>query len=102
MARLIEIQDPAACPTPLTVRVGDMLLLRAAGGLVRSGVGCVELLGSFVSAVLGDNAEILSPMGAPSTVLVLARQPGQASIVVTSGDPFHSPQTTELFLSVVS
>ena len=101
MARLIDIQDAATCPSPLAVRNGDVLLFRAAGArLGADGEAVVELLGSFVPAVLAGNGEVLSPMGPPDTVLLLARQPGQASIVVITGDPFHSPRETALCIVV--
>ena len=100
MARLIEIQDPSRCPSPLVVTVGDVLLVRATGGRVGAPGGAVELLGPFLPAVLGDNGEVLSPMGTPGTVLVLARAAGRAVITVMAGDPFQPPQTSELSISV--
>ena len=100
MARLIEIDDAAACPSPLALRVGDVVLLRAAGARPPSGDDCIELLGPFIPAVLGDNAEILSPMGSPGTLLVVARRPGRASFMAIGGDPFHAPRATELSISV--
>jgi hypothetical protein len=102
MARLIEVQDARVCPSPLTVHLGDVLLFRAAGGRVRSGGDVVELLGSFLPAVLGDDGTILTPMGPPNTVLCRARQPGRAQIDVVTGDPFHTPQTTTLGITVES
>lgn len=100
MARLIEVQDARMCPSPLTVRPGDVLLFRAAGGRVRSGGEVVELLGPFLQAVVGDDGNILTPMGPPNTVLFRARRPGQALIDVVTGDPFYTPQTTSLGISV--
>ncbi|HYE33990.1 hypothetical protein [Methylocaldum sp.] len=100
MARLIEVQDPRMCLSPLTVRSGDVLLFRAAGGRVRSGGDVVELLGPFLQAVVGDDGNILTPMGPPNTVLFHARQPGRALIDVITGDLFHTPQTTALGITV--
>jgi len=88
------------CPSPLVVRPGDVLLVRATGGRIRSGGDSVELIGSFLTAVLGDNGEILTPMGPPNAVLFLARRPGRTLIEVITGDPFHSPQTTGLNITV--
>jgi hypothetical protein len=101
MARLIEIDDVAGCPSPLTVEPGDLLRLAATGGRIRGGAGVVEMLGPFVAAMLADDA-ILSPEGAPGTVMVLARRPGRARIEVISGDPFYATQTTTLEIIVTA
>jgi len=100
MGRLIEVQDPQDLPTPLTIRVDDVLIFRATGGHVHSGAEAVELVGSFLPGVLGDNGQIYSPMGAPNRVLFLARHPGRANIDVVTGDPFQAPKTTELSITV--
>ena len=100
MARLIEVQDARVCPSPLTVSLGDVLLFRATGGRIQSGGDVVELLGPFLPAVLGDDGNILTPMGPPNTVLFRARRPGRARIDVVTGDPFHTPQTTTLDITV--
>jgi hypothetical protein len=100
MARMIEIQDPRRCPSPLEVRRGDVLLLHAAGGRVRSSGDVVELLGPFFSAVVGDDGNIFTPMGPPNMVLFRARRAGKALIEVITGDPFHAPQTTALSIAV--
>jgi hypothetical protein len=102
MARLIEVQDARTCPSPLTVSLGDILLFRATGGRVRSGDDVVELVGTFLSAVLGDDGTILTPIGPPNTVLFRARRPGRARIDAVTGDPFHTPQTTTLDITVES
>lgn len=102
MARLIEVQDARTCPSPLTVYLGDMLLFRATGGRVRSGDDVVELLGPFLSAVLGDDGTILTPIGPPNMVLFRARRPGRARIDAVTGDPFHTSQTTTLDITVES
>lgn len=100
MARLIEVQDAPGCPSPLTVHRGDVLLFRAAGGHVRSGEDVIELLGPFLSAVVGDDGNIFTPMGPPNAILFHARKPGRASIDVVSGEPFVSSQTTVLTVLV--
>jgi hypothetical protein len=100
MARLIEVDDAPGCPSPLTVAVGDVLLFRAAGGRVRSGGDAVELLGPFLTAVVGDDGSVVSPQGPPNTVLFRARQPGRARLAIVTGDPFHGPQTTALAITV--
>ena len=100
MARLIEVQDARACPSPLLVSLGDVLLFYVAGGRVRSDGDVIELLGPFLPAVLGDDGTIVTPMGPPTTVLCRARQPGRAQLDVVTGDPFHMPQTTTLRITV--
>src|SRR5215510_3520468 len=100
MARLIEVQDARVCPLPLTVALGDVLLFRATGGRIRSGGDVVELLGSFLTAVLGEDGTILTPMGPPNTVLFRARRPGRARIDVVTGDLFYTPQTTTIDIIV--
>ncbi len=102
MPRLIEVPDVRACPAAQTVKVGDVLLFHAAGGHVRSGGDVIELVGPFISAIVGDEGTILTPVGPPNTVLFRARRPGRARIDVVTGDPFHGPQTTILRITVES
>ena len=103
MARLIEIDDIGGCPPSLTVEPGDLLRFAATGGRVRGGAGVVEMLGPFVPGMLaGADGGILSPEGAPGTVMVLARRPGRARIEVISGDPFYATQTTTLEIIVTA
>ncbi|MBL1202442.1 MAG: hypothetical protein FWK04_26080 [Nostoc sp. GBBB01] len=96
MGRLIELQNVQALPSSLTIRVGDVLMFGATGGHVQSGANVVEILGPFSPGLLGDNSEILSPMGAPNAIMFLARHPGRAIIDVVTGDPWYSSQTTTL------
>lgn len=101
MGRLIEIQhaqDPL--PTSLTIRVGDVLVFGATGGHVHSGPEVVEILGPFLPGVLGDNGQVLSPMSAPNTVLFIARCSGRATIDVVTGEPWRSPKTTTVNITV--
>ncbi len=100
MGRLIEVQHAQDLPTSLTIRVGDVLVFGATGGHVYSGAEVVEILGPFLPGVLGDDGQILSPMGAPNAVLFLARRPGRATIDVVTGDPWHTPETTALGITV--
>jgi hypothetical protein len=102
MGRLIEIQAGQNIPPRLTIHVGDVLLCGATGGHVRSGSDVVELLGAFVPGVLGDHGQILSPAGAPNTVLFVARGPGRATIDMITGDPWSTPQTAVLDITVES
>jgi hypothetical protein len=100
MGRLIEVQHARDLPTTLTITVGDVLIFGATGGHVHSGAEVVEILGPFVRGVVGDNGQIISPMGAPNRVLFLARHPGRATIDVVTGDPWHAPKTTALSITV--
>ena len=105
MGRLIEVQDPPAAPARLTVEVGDVLQFSASGGHVRSGADIIEMLGPLVGAVLADDggkpsSDVLAPMGAPNTVLFVARRAGSAIIDVVTGDPWHAPQTSVLDIEV--
>src|SRR5262245_59108733 len=100
MGRLIEVANVSTCPSPMTVHVGDALLLRAAGGRVLPGNGVVELLGPFVTAVLGTDGSVVSPASLPNAVLCLARGAGEARIEVMAGEVFYSPRQTELDITV--
>ena len=81
---------------------GDVLLFHASGGHVRSGADVVEMLPSLLSAVVGDNGAIVTPAGAPNTVLVRVHRPGRAVIDVVTGDPWHAPQATTRGITVES
>jgi hypothetical protein len=100
MGRLIEVQDVRTCPSQMTVRLGDVLLFHAVGGRVRSGRETVRLLGVFFSSVLGNNGQILTPIGPPNIVMFQAHQPGPSLIDVITGDPFQAPRTTTVYLTV--
>jgi|SRR5215813_26140 len=102
MPRLIEVQDASVCSSQMVVRPGDVLLFWAVGGHVHSGDDVVELLGLFLQSVLGNDGNILTPMGAPNTILFYARQPGRALIDVITGDLFHTPRTNSLSIIVES
>jgi hypothetical protein len=103
MGRLIEIQSGAEeLPPRLAIKTGDLLVFTATGGHVQSGGDVIEMLGAFLTGVVGNGGQILSPMGAPNTVLFLARRSGQARIDVVTGDPWHASQTTTVDLVVDS
>ena len=100
MSRLINVERVTACPSSLTVRVGDVLLFAAIGARVRSGSDVVAIVGPFVPAVVGDEGQVLSPAGPPNAVMVMARQTGRAEIDVITGDPWHPTRTTGLNITV--
>ncbi len=107
MGRLIEIQDVESLPPQLTLKVGDVLWFAASGGRVRGGsdhragaAAVVQLVGTFVQSVLGAAGQIVSPAGPPNAVLFLASHAGRAIIDIVSGDPWNSPRTTTLEVTV--
>ena len=96
MARLIEIADLKVA-AELSVRVGDVLLVRAAGGRIRTGEEVVEFLGPFVAAVVGDDGNVYTPMGPPNVLLFRAVRAGLGRVEIITGEPFGSPvSSTEL------
>lgn len=102
MARLIETQSLPDLPSPIRISSGDVLMFSASGGRIQAGSEVLELLGSFVPGLLQEAGEIVSPMGAPGTVMFRARGPGQATIQVITGDPWYGSTTQTLEVQVVS
>lgn len=98
MARLIEMNGPL--PAQLTLETGDVLVLSATGGHVRSGSEVVELLGPFYPGFFGQDGEVVAPMGAPDKTLFRARQPGTAQIEAVMGDPWSATTTNACTLTV--
>jgi hypothetical protein len=98
VARLIEIRGEDAVPSALTLGADDLLVIGAAGGRVRGDSGVVELLGAFVPGVVAGGGQVISPMGAPSIVVIRARRPGRTAVDLVMGDPWHSarPHTLEV------
>lgn len=93
MSRLIGIQPSQQdLPAELVVEVGDVLRFAATGSHVRAGTA-IELIGILNDSVLGTDGRVLSPMGAPGTVLFRAKAPGPAVIDVVTGDPWQSHTT---------
>ena len=101
MATLIEVSDLTALPSQITFQEGDVLMLNATGGHVTLNTNVVELLGPFIAGVLSNSWQIITPMGAPGTILFVARQPGKATIDVVTGDAFYNPVTTSIEIMVV-
>src|SRR5262245_12747484 len=102
MGRLIQVDDPQQCQSPLEVLVGDLLFFRASGGRVSSGGSMVELIGPLMEAVVGTNGMVVAPMGSPNVVLFRVLRPGKAGVEVVTGDPWTSSATTQLELTVRS
>jgi hypothetical protein len=98
--RLIDLRpNQQEVPADLAVALGDVLRFAASGGRVREGEA-VELVGVFSTAAVGLDGNLLTPAGAPDVVLFRAVRPGQATLEVMSGDPFHSAQAVTMTLSV--
>lgn len=101
MARLIEVGDAQSLPPQLSLRTGDLLVVRASGGFVSDGETIIERLGPFVPGSLQADGTILEPIGSPSTILFRARQTGRSTLSVSLGDPFFNPQLVQVVLHVV-
>ena len=100
MSRYIDVRpDEEGLPAELVIAVGDVVRFSATGGRIRSGTG-VELFGVLSESVVGTDGSVLTPLGAPGTVLVRARSPGLAVVDVVTGDPFRSPVTRSVVVRV--
>lgn len=95
MARLIEI-DARELPPRITLRTGDVLKVWTSGARVDSGADTVELLGPFLPGVIALDGAVLSPQAAPNAILLLARQPGKATIAIRTGDPWRQSEAVTL------
>ena len=91
MPRLIDVSALQPLPPAVSLRAGDLLLVRATGGAVIEGAA-VEALGAFGAAALSPGGSVLAAMGGPDAVLFLARAPGRARIEVVRGDPLRGPR----------
>jgi len=94
MPRLIEVSSLQPLPPAVSLRAGDLLLVRATGGAAVAGEAALEALGAFSAAALAPDGSVLAAMGGPDAVLFLARAPGQARIEVVRGDPWQGPRQT--------
>ena len=100
MPRLIELADMKVCPSTLALRTGDMLIIRAIGCSIVSDTGSLELLGTLVSATIGDDDMILTPSGPPNVILLRASQEGRSRIAIHTGDPYRGPRKTFVDIKV--
>jgi hypothetical protein len=92
MPRLIDVSSLQPLSPAISLRAGDLLLVRATGGGVIAGGVAVEALGAFSAAALAPDGSVLSAMGGPDAVLFLARVPGRTRIEVVRGDPWQGPR----------
>jgi hypothetical protein len=100
VSRLVDIPS-LHLPEELVVEVGDVLRFAASGAHVRAGTA-LELVGILTDSVLGTNGRVISPMGPPTTVLLLAIERGRAVIDVVIGEPWRAPITKSLTVRVES
>ena len=88
MSRYVDVRSGAdGVPAELVLGVGDVVRFAATGCRIVSG-SAVEVVGILTQSVLGTDGSIVSPMGVPGTVLLRAREVGEATVEVVTGDPF--------------
>lgn len=88
VTRFIDVRpDEEDLPSELVLAAGDVVRVSATGGRVSSGTA-VELLGTLSESVVGTDGSVLTPLGAPGTVLFRAVAPGRAEVELMTGDPF--------------
>jgi hypothetical protein len=100
MRRLIEIDPTKNFPTRLRMKIGDVIELRASGARLQDNTTVLEIAGFFTRSVVGNNYEVLTPIGAPNTVLILVHGPGEAIVEVITGDPWRSTKISHLQVTV--
>jgi len=88
-----------ACRQPLTIQVGDVLVMHASGGRVQSG-SSLELGGPYLPATAVEPGEVLTAMGVPHTMLAWARHCGPTIVEMISGDPRGRTETAMLQVNV--
>ncbi|WP_142044083.1 hypothetical protein [Arthrobacter sp. SLBN-100] len=100
MNRLIDIQPGLQdLPAELVIGVGDVLKFSATGAHLRAGTS-LELVGILQDCVVGTDGRVISPMGAPGTVLWRAVASGPAVLDVVTGDPWQGPVTWSINVRV--
>lgn len=99
MPRLIELQEVKDFRGPLTIYVGDVLLIFGSGGRIESG-SSIELGGPYVPATTVASGEVLTAMGTPGTMLAWARSSGLTILEIASGDPWQGTEKTILHVNV--
>jgi|SRR4051812_13626018 len=93
MGRIIEVDDITALPDSIAVGRADVLILKVTGAQVTIGSHLLEMIGPLIPGVIAGNGQIISPEGAPNTIVLVARQSGEAQIQVATGNPFYTSGT---------
>ncbi|MEV0061269.1 hypothetical protein [Nocardia sp. NPDC050718] len=83
----------------MALEPGDIVLLPAAGARVTSGA-TVEVLGVYRDAAPLADGRVLAPEGPPDVVVLAALTPGDATVRLMTGDPFHGATPQELSVTV--
>jgi len=100
VGRFIEVQSYEEIQQALTLKVGDCLCVHTSGGNVDEGLGVVESFGPLLDSVLGNNGEVLVPLGFPNRMLFFARRSGRAVITLPTGSPLQSNSLKRISVSV--
>jgi hypothetical protein len=99
MPRLVELQKVNACRQPLSIHVGDVLLIHASGGRIQSG-SSLELGGPYLPATAVEPGEVLTAVGVPHTMLAWARHAGPTILEMISGDPWQRTERAIVHVNV--
>lgn len=98
MPRLVDLRaEPVA--TELELKPGDIVLLPAAGARVLSGAA-VEISGVYQNSTPLRDGRVLAPEGPPDVVLLSSREPGNSTVLLITGDPFHNGTPQVLAVTV--
>ena len=101
MARLFNLHS--TIPTQLLIEVDDLLVIGAIGCSLKSGTGNVEILGPYLPGVMDENGNVIMPMGNPNTVMILARRPGTATIVLFfSNLPSGTSKSSTMSIKIIA
>jgi hypothetical protein len=104
MPRLIDARDAESFPAFVKLEPGDVLCVDATGVRPVEGrtlsTDVVSVLGPFTDAVATASGEVVAPVGAPHTILIVAKDYGQATLELVLGDPWHQTRTAKLDVQV--
>ncbi|WP_218720707.1 hypothetical protein [Nocardia sp. MH4] len=98
MPRLVDLRA-GPIGTRLELAPGDIALLPAAGARAISGA-TVEVLGVYRDATPLPDGRVLAPEGPPDVVVLAALTPGDSTVLLMTGDPFHGATPRELSVTV--
>lgn len=98
MPRLVDLRA-GPVGEKLELAPGDIVLLPAAGARVTSG-SAVEVLDVYQNATPLPNGRVLAPEGPPDVVLLSSLTPGNSTVLLMTGDPFHGAAPQNLSVMV--